>query len=200
MTRACPRCRQSFEPTRSGGLCPHCGHSKSIPRSAAITLGAAALGALIVGGVLLLRPLMTHHDAPPPPAPAAIPDTEFPAARAVIHPPRNWRYSQRDPASVAFTEIFGAAGIRFRVVKPSPGRDAHLALIREVVPDAEPVEHTLPEWPGAEALAVRKPNDARLGASWLIPRGDSALEVLFWGDEARLEDVKGFREGLRLAE
>ncbi len=199
MIRACPRCRQTSDPARSGGVCPHCGYSGSLPRSAILLLGIAALGAIVVGAGILLGPLRPRDPLPPPaPAVPEIPDTEFPAANASIRPPRNWRYLQRDNSSIAFTQVFGAAALRFRVAPAAAGRDAHLALVREVVPGAEIVDLSLPEWPGAEALAVRLAGDPRVGASWLLPRGDRSLQVIFWGAEPELADVKAFREGLRL--
>lgn len=201
MIRACPRCRQTFDPARSGGLCPHCGHSSQLPRSAIALLGIAALSAIVVGAGILLGPLRPRDLAPPaPPAVPEIPDSEFPAAKASIRPPRDWRYLQRDNSSVAFTQVFGSAALRFRVTPPVSGRDAHLALVREIVPGAAVVEQTIPDWPGAEALAVRLAGDPRVGASWLLPRGTQSLHVIYWGTEAYLGDVRAFREGLRLQE
>ncbi|MEK7469447.1 MAG: hypothetical protein AAB074_18895 [Planctomycetota bacterium] len=198
MIRACSRCRQTFDPARSGGVCPHCGYSGGISRWGIILLGVAALGAVTVGAALLLGPLRPRGDAPDqrPPAPE-IADSEFPEAGASIRPPRDWRYLQRDTTSIAFSQVFGAAALRFRVAEPATGRDAHLARIREIVPGAEIVEHAIPEWPGAEALAVKLPGDTRIGASWLLPRGAKALHVIYWGDEGHLAEVKEFREGLR---
>lgn len=199
MIRACARCRQTFDSARTAGVCPHCGHTGNLPSSVIVLLGLAALAAVAVGAGLLLGPLRPGVPAPPPsPAAPEIPDTEFPAARATIRPPRDWRYVQRDAASVAFSEVFGSAAIRFRAVGPTEGRDAHLALVKEVVPGAEPAEFALPDWPGAESIAVRTPGDPRIGASWLIHRGETALQVLFWGAESALPAVSEFRTGLRL--
>ncbi|KAF0240109.1 MAG: hypothetical protein FD180_5052 [Planctomycetota bacterium] len=159
------------------------------------------MGAIAVGAALLLGPLRPRNNDPEKKiAPPEIPDTQFPEAGASIRPPSDWRYLQRDATSVAFTQVFGAAALRFRVTEPAPGREAHLARIHEIVPGAEVVEHALPDWPGAEALAVKLPGDARIGASWVLPRGNRSLHVIYWGDEAHLADVKEFRERLRFSE
>lgn len=201
MIRACTRCRQTFDSARTAGVCPHCGHTGTLPTPLIVVLGLVAVAAVAVGAGLLLGPLRPGVATPPqaPPAPE-IPDTEFPAARATIRPPRDWRYVQRDAASVAFSEVFGSAAVRFRAVGRTEGREAHLALVKEVVPGAEPADFALPEWPGAESIAVRTPGDPRIGASWLIPRGDGALQVLFWGAENSLVAIPDFRSGLRLHE
>jgi hypothetical protein len=200
MTKTCPRCHQAYEPTRSGGLCPHCGHSGPVSRVAVLLIGIAAIGALAVGAILLRRPLAGSTATPPAPAPASIPDSEFPAARASIRPPAGWKYEQRDDRSIAFKLVPYGAAVRFTFTERIAGREAHLALLRERVAGAEPVDRVLPAWPGAESLAFSIPGNPSVGASWLFPRDKGCLQVLYWGDESHLEDVKAFREGLRLSE
>jgi hypothetical protein len=201
MIRACPRCRQTFEPARSGGVCPHCGYTGGISKLGIILLGVAALAALTVGAALLLGPLRPRGPVSPgTPVPAEIPETELPAAGASIRPPKNWVYYQRDDSSIAFKPYLAGAGLRFCAARATSGREAHLALIRERIPGAEIVDYALPEWPGSEALAVRLAGNPGIGASWLMPRKDGSLQVLYWGDEQHLADVPQFRAGMRFVE
>jgi len=167
----------------------------------ALFAGAALAIALVVLGIRLVgRPLgdpPVREPAPPPPAERT--RTDFPAARATILPPREWVYLQRDNRSVAFNHLLPGAAVRFFVVQDTKGPEAHLALVRGLIPDAERADRALPDWPGAEGIAVSRPGDQRVGASWLLRQGDVCLQVLYWGDEERLRDIPGFQAGLSFA-
>jgi hypothetical protein len=187
----CPTCRKSYDAVHTSGLCPTCGRTAFMPATKLIVSLTALVALLAVAyGIHLARGarFVAEGDRPGPPAP--VPPAEFPAADAVIQPPSEWKFDRYSGDDVAFTpKLPPHAALRFRVVAAVKGPDAHLALVREIVPVASPADRTLPEIPGAEALAVSIAGDARVGASWIIPRGEKAIQLLFWGEEARLKDV-----------
>ncbi|NUN50631.1 MAG: hypothetical protein HUU15_17610 [Candidatus Brocadiae bacterium] len=200
MIRTCPNCRKIYDTAQTVRICPHCGTAPGFSGIALAIIVFAAVFLLSAGIFFAYRPFGAGEPTPRPSVPFETPPEEFPAAGVTIRPPEGWTYLQRDPASIAFTSVFGGGAVRFRVVEPVDGPDAHLELFRQMVPGARPVDFPLPEWPGAAGIAVRLEGDPRLGASWILPRGSKTLQIVFWGADDLVRDVDAFRTRLILGE